>query len=91
MRSPAVCANTRGFYTNDGMIYYVSTASAGQINSSGVKFWVDVNGEKGPNILGRDMFIFVIELDGKISGRGGGWGNYTMVNYLMSNGWKMDY
>ncbi len=41
-----------GFKTNDGMTF---TSSSGWGNLS-----VDVNGEKGPNVYGRDKFIFEV-------------------------------
>lgn len=42
-----------GFYSTDGAIYYVYS---GSFNDLDVK--IDVNGEKGPNTYGRDVFSF---------------------------------
>lgn len=44
-----------GFYSTDGAIYYVSS---GGFSYLGIR--IDVNGEKGPNIYGRDIFAFYI-------------------------------
>lgn len=30
-------------------------------------FWVDINGQKGPNVLGRDFFYFELYSDGKVA------------------------
>ena len=45
-------SGTAGFKTNDGMTF---TTSSGWGNLS-----VDVNGEKGPNVYGRDKFFFEV-------------------------------
>ena len=82
-----------GFYTADGMIYYF-TVGDGAINT-----FVDVNGEKQPNADGRDFFNIVFCSSGKIttalspadSCRMNGIDDGRSLNYLMSNGWNMDY
>lgn len=94
--SPYVCTNTRGFYTNDGMIYYIGAwpfpdPEPEQYPHAAPRFirvGVDVNGEKGPNIVGRDFFVFLISSNGKVGGEASG---TTTVEHLMQNGWKMDY
>lgn len=53
-------SSLRGFYTADGMIYYfayggwVTQGSA----AAAINVAIDVNGEKGPNTQGRDLFAF---------------------------------
>ena len=74
--------NFTGFYTNDGMVFYIFPAS----NDSGVGVLADINGEKGPNKLYRDLFIYFYGANGKISDYA--WGSKLRV---MRNGWKMDY
>ena len=81
-----------GFYTSDGMIIYVYP------NEDTLSFAYDINGEKGPNVKGRDLFYTQFCLNGKIqpiyfsNGCSGGY-NYSdePLGYLMQNGWKMDY
>lgn len=43
------------FYLSDGSIVYVNNESS----MDATRFIVDVNGEKNPNIFGRDIFIFL--------------------------------
>ena len=42
-----------GFYSTDGAIYYVTSGAFSDLSVT-----IDVNGEKGPNIFGRDVFPF---------------------------------
>ena len=42
-----------GFYSTDGAIYYVTSYSFNDLY-----IIIDVNGEKGPNTYGRDVFSF---------------------------------
>lgn len=87
--SNAVCSNTNGFYTNDGMIYYFAGLPTINVDNEipYISVMVDVNGEKGPNIEGRDWFQFYIGTNGEIVDS-----TYDpFVTRLMSNGWKMDY
>ena len=70
-----------GFYTNDGMIFYIFPAGS----YFGIGILADINGEKGPNKLSRDLFIYFYDADGKINS------NSSMAPRVMSNGWKMDY
>ena len=87
--SNAVCSNTNGFYTNDGMIYYFAGLPTINVDNEipYISVMVDVNGEKGPNIEGRDWFRFYIGTNGEIVDSTYG----PFVTRLMSNGWKMDY
>ena len=84
--------NNIGFYTADGMIFYIFPYSlADNYNTSyekAVGFTVDVNGEKGPNTYNIDVFAFAIFQNGKLSCIN----CYDdAITHLMSNGWKMDY
>ena len=84
-----------GFYSADGIIYYIYPSQAG------LSFSYDINGGKGPNVDGRDLFTVSYCRNGKIN-----YSNSTGVNNscageyspdnnylyrLISNGWKMDY
>ena len=80
--------NITGFYTSDGMIYYLearpSWSEYGQ--TKGLRVTVDINGAKGPNTYNVDLFSFIIKPDGHLDVS-----EYFGVGHLMSNGWKMDY
>lgn len=79
-----------GFYTPDGMIFYIFPDNRwnGSYEKT-VGIMVDVNGNKGPNILNVDVFAFAIDKNGK---PGPNIENYfDSIKHLMSNGWKMDY
>ena len=79
-----------GFYTPDGMIFYIFPDNIwnGSFEKT-VGIIVDVNGNKGPNILNVDVFAFAIDKNGK---PGPNIENFfTSIEHLMSNGWKMDY
>ena len=82
-----VCQALQGFYTEDGMIFYIYPQSPGFIGGR-LQFLVDVNGEKGPNVLNRDLFEFGFDENGKLA-------EYPYqkegVFIIMQNGWKMDY
>ncbi len=70
-----------------------------------VRIYIDVNGQQGPNILGRDLFYAELYSDGKIAegydidptwhGNECGVANATYgsgcLSKIMSDGWKMDY
>ena len=51
----------RGAILADGALINVATGSPGFYGGSLGYIWVDVNGLKGPNIVGRDIFIFNLE------------------------------
>ena len=88
-----------GFYLTDGSILYmgpheiITWQSNGQsTHEPGIAFFVDVNGEKGPNTQCRDLFDFRIDNKGKLGNPFYSWGfSNSCALYLMSNGWKMDY
>ena len=88
-----------GFYLTDGSILYMGPhdiltwQSNGQsTHEPGITFFVDVNGEKGPNTQCRDLFDFRIDNKGKLGNPYYSWGfEDSCALYLMSNGWKMDY
>lgn len=80
-----------GFYTPDGMIFYIFPDNMwnGSYGEKTVGIIVDVNGNKGPNILNVDVFAFAIDKNGK---PGPNIENFfASIEHLMSNGWKMDY
>lgn len=100
-----------GFYANDGAIYYISFGGWGDeenaSSNASIKICFDTNGEKGPNIRGRDTFCmeYCRNKNGKITSFLNGsscWADYSeadLENYqaqypiihLIKNGWKMDY
>ncbi len=83
----------RIFYTADGMIFY--TTPYYDYNIGLIKFSVDVNGEKGPNEVGRDLFEFSFDANGKLDtkARSNYWYGYNpeFTERIIKNGWKMDY
>ena len=85
-----------GFYLADGSILYMGPhdilTQQSSTHEPGIAFFVDVNGEKGPNTQCRDLFDFRIDSKGKLGNPFYSWGFYDSCTlYLMSNGWKMDY
>ena len=72
-----------GFYTSDGMIFYIYR----WLNSDQLIVMVDVNGEKGPNTECRDLFSFAVNAEGLYLNNG----DYWCANRLISSGYKMDY
>ena len=100
----------KGYYSNDGIVYYFgfdgrmdyhsSTDSYTlDSNSVGLVTCIDVNGEKGPNTRGRDLFCYSYcpNLGGKLlPGKqhiciDPDWSETQIENRLMTNSWKMDY
>ena len=96
----------KGYFSADGIIYYFAFAGfvGSNVSKSGaISVCMDVNGEKGPNARGRDLFCLAYchKLNGKILPRT----NHDVCNfsvdeddyktyplyYLMQNGYQMDY
>ena len=49
------------FITNDGIVYIISIAIGGDANTPGEKsslIYIDINGSKKPNVIGKDVFVF---------------------------------
>ena len=49
------------FITTDGIVYIISIAIGGDANTPGKKsslIYIDINGSKNPNTIGKDVFIF---------------------------------
>ena len=87
-------------FTCEGNSYVLASPAAICMTKSGtsVKVNIDVNGQDGPNIGGRDMFIFMINSNGEITGTGNedtcttsnfGDGCYDLL--AEENNWKMNY
>ena len=88
-----------GFYLEDGMVLYIFPSQIG------ISIYFDINGEKGPNTNGYDLFfVSFSRTTGKVSYSPSAnydpdntYNNqatsypYNPLYYLMSNGWKMDY
>ena len=91
------------FDMGSGLLTYPSYSHKNEVNNKYYQimgcFGIDVNGAKGPNTYGRDIFWLCLSSDGTI---GGDYGDGTKgtctsdsyascVSYLMNNGWVMDY
>ena len=92
------------FITSDGIVYIISIAIGGDANTPGEKsslIYIDINGSKKPNVIGKDVFVFQ-----RVNGKGilpyyynqvsnvinsscskTGNGN-TCATKLIRNGWK---
>jgi len=69
-------SNGRSFITNDGTFYYVSGDNGVVIDDDGNRadysvarflIYVDINGLKGPNIQGRDVFLMQVDPKGNVT------------------------
>lgn len=82
-----------GFITADGMLWYIeSTSAACSLTTDNMKqacidIGVDVNGQKGPNIVGRDIFAFYVTNDGSVYPEGGGFDLQPTTCSKNSTGW----
>ena len=95
------------FIIKNGMIIMNGHCWIGASNKKGqhVEFLIDINGKKGPNTKGRDLFAFELYSDGKVSE---GYNTQTKINNcdatipdggyasgcftkLIENNWRMDY
>ncbi len=73
-----------GFYSVDGTIYYLGTAGF-----SALSVVIDVNGDKNPNTIGRDLFTFYLyNYNNNYKGLSPA---DSCTESVMTNGWKMDY
>ena len=90
--SEEACASLQGFYTSDGMIFYIypSPERPGR-SAPTVEFLVDVNGQKGPNVLNRDLFEYGFYANGKMREESLSEQRKDGLSVIMQNGWKMDY
>lgn len=59
-----------------------TVGSAGEV----VAFEVDINGQKGPNIHGRDYFTFELQPNGTLDDKNNG-----KFKQILNDGWKMNY
>lgn len=89
-------ATITGFYSTDGIIYYLMPTSGA------ILVGIDTNGEKGPNEFGRDFFpmLYCAGDNGRLilaynadESCGSSWiiNGTTPLSYIASHGWKMDY
>lgn len=78
--------NYIAFYTPDGMIFYISSYGWG-----GLEAYIDVNGDKGPNKQGRDLFWLNLLDRYRPDSTSKSYEYDDFATYLMKNGWKMDY
>lgn len=70
-----------GFYSTDGAIYYVGSGGFNDLT-----ILIDVNGEKGPNMFGRDLFNFFVWSYEQKFGT-----NDDCAKRLLENNFTMDY
>ncbi len=91
----SVCADVQQGASDDG-----DTTNNGVVGDNAVlSVEIDINGNKGPNVIAKDLFTFSVLANGKIVDPK--WEElndldlgsvYTgALGYLMSNGWMMDY
>ena len=71
-----------GIYTADGFIFYFFMEAYPR--DPYLRVYIDVNGEKGPNQEGRDLFSYIISHNKSVL-----CGDFG--SRMMTNGWKMDY
>ena len=82
------------------------TDNGGNTFHNSINIWVDVNGPKGPNIIGRDLFNFDLYSDGKVAEHYIANASYMQNHFegscqsggyggcfdkIVLDGWKMDY
>ena len=104
------------FQTSDGIIYRVcvmtwdseyddegNKISQTALFSTKTEVYVDVNGTKGPNVYGKDVFVFYIDFDSNQVYPYGAYNSYTSINSnctaqktgvycaakIMRDGWKI--
>lgn len=90
-----------GIYNNDWNFSEVLSDDHGYLS-----LYVDINGQKGPNVVGRDFFYLEVYSDGKVSEsyepvpdsekgcqcRDGGCGyGVGCFSNILTSGWSMDY
>ena len=72
----------------------------------GISLYIDINGEKGPNIIGKDVFVFAytkekglvpagrdktdIQVKQNCSKSGGNYSGVFCLEHIIRNGWKID-
>ena len=80
--------------TFDNHYYCVKVTSGGAIclkpleNKDYTQIYVDINGSKSPNVMGRDLFYFKIYDDGFVGERTS---RSSAFSKLKNNNWEMDY
>ena len=82
------------FINSDGMLFYIQANLTGKCSISSddlkngcIDWGVDVNGAKGPNVIGRDIFGFYVTSDGSVYGEGGGPGVSPTTCSTGASGW----
>lgn len=98
----------------DGRLYMFQLDSSNctnnlyKINGTNVRcgaIWVDVNGFKKPNQVGRDIFTYILISTGKVMPEGAdessqdcdpnydrsGWSGFGCANKIVKDGWKINY
>lgn len=86
-------AEKNGFVTTDGMLWYIESTSAtcsmtsDNMKNACIDIGVDVNGQKGPNVVGKDIFAFYVTNDGSVYPDGGGFDLTPSTCSKSSTGW----
>ena len=87
-------ASVMWFRTGGGDESGKCSAPNGGVENACAIFWYDVNGDKSPNALGRDVFVYIMSIDGVYPHMGNncsknstGWG---CAAYIIKNG-NMNY
>lgn len=84
LNSPTFSLNNPGWYMPDGTRYYVMFDNL----DNDVKniyygtVWIDINGLKGPNIAGRDVFFFYLRRDGQLLANGSEQAKEELTGYI---------
>ena len=87
--------SSTSFINSDGMLFYIQANLTGKcsigdndnLKNGCIDWGVDVNGAKGPNVIGRDIFGFYVTSDGSVYGEGGGPGISPVTCSTGSTGW----
>ena len=80
---PIIQTDSLGFYSVDGAIYYINA-----FEYHTLRIFIDVNGEKGPNTAGRDLFT--VMLDPSVGVVPSIYGE-VCSKHLLENNFTMDY
>ncbi len=86
---------------NNGQILYFSYNNDQQNKLCQVIVYIDINGKKGPNMFGRDAFLFDYDLEkgrlmpfdyrrtNSLCVKDAEWGSITCANKIIKDGWQI--
>ena len=78
-KTDPIC-DVSGYYSDISGRYYLFNDNNGSPNENGPIICVDINGPKGPNMYGKDFFLFVFTTDGYVIPMGQEHINNKVVN-----------